>query len=70
MKFNCNNEKETEILEENIEKYKDPNMLINIISQVNQVKGNKKKYKDVRKIDLGLCKKDLISFRKKEGCIL
>ena len=66
MKFNCNNEQETETLEENIKKYKEPNMLVNIISQVNQVKGNKKKYKDVRKIDLGLCKKDLISFRKKK----
>ena len=66
MKFNCNNEEEVKILEENLIKYKEPNMLVNIISQVNQVKGNKKKFKDVRKIDLGLCRKDLISFSKKK----
>ena len=66
MKFNCNNEEEVKILEDNLEKYKEPNMLVNIISQVNQVKGSKKKFKDVRKIDMGLCRKDLISFRKKK----
>lgn len=66
MKFNCNNEEEVKILEENLEKYKEPNMLVNIISQVNQVKGTKKKFKDVRKIDMGLSKKDLISFKKKK----
>ena len=66
MKFNCNNEEEVKILEENLEKYKEPNMLVHIISQINQVKANTKKFKDVRKIDLGLCRKDLISFRKKK----
>ncbi len=66
MKFNCNNEEEVKILEENLVKYKEPNMLVNVISKVNQVKGTKKKFKDVRKIDMGLCKKDLISFRKKK----
>jgi len=66
MKFNCNNEEEVKVLEENLIKYKEPNMLVNIISQVNQIKGDKKKFKDVRKIDMGLCKKDLISFRKKK----
>ena len=65
-KFNCNNPEEVKILEENLEKYKQPNMLVNIISQVNNIKGKKKKFKDVRKIDLGLCRKDLISFRKKK----
>ena len=66
MKFNCNNEEEVKILEENLIKYQEPNMLVNIISQVNQVKGTKKKFKDVRKIDMGLSKKDLISFKKKK----
>jgi len=66
MKFNCNNEEEVKILEGNLIKYKEPNMLVNIISQVNQVKGTKKKFKDVRKIDMGLSKKDLISFKKKK----
>ena len=66
MKFNCNTPEEVKILEENLEKYKQPNMLVNIISQVNNIKGKKKKFKDVRKIDLGLCRKDLISFRKKK----
>ena len=66
MKFNCNTEEEVKILEENLIKYKEPNMLVNIISQVNKIKGNKKKFKDVRKIDMGLCRKDLISFKKKK----
>ncbi len=66
MKFNCNTEEEVKILEENLEKYKEPNMMVNIISQVNQVKGKKRKFKDVRKVDLGLCRKDLISFKKKK----
>ena len=66
MKINCNNEEEVKLLEQNLEKYKEPNMLVNIISQINQVKGKTKKFKDVRKIDMGLCKKDLISFKKKK----
>ena len=66
MKFNCNNEEEVKILEKNLEKYKEPHLLVNVISQINHVKGNKKKFKDVRKIDMGLCRKDLISFRKKK----
>ena len=66
MKFNCNNEEEVKVLENNLIKYKEPNMLVNIISQINKVKGNKKKFKDVRKIDMGLCRKDLISFKKKK----
>jgi len=66
MKFNCNSEEEVKILEENLIKYKEPNMLVNIISKVNQVKGTKKKFKDIRKIDMGLSKKDLISFKKKK----
>ena len=66
MKINCNNEEEVKVLEQNLEKYKEPNMLVNIISQINQVKGKTKKFKDVRKIDMGLCKKDLISFKKKK----
>ena len=66
MKINCNNEEEVKVLEQNLEKYKEPNMLVNIISQINQIKGKTKKFKDVRKIDMGLCKKDLISFKKKK----
>ena len=66
MKINCNNEEEVKVLEQNLVKYKEPNMLVNIISQINQVKGKTKKFKDVRKIDMGLCKKDLISFKKKK----
>ena len=58
MKINCNNEDEVKTLEMNLEKYKEPNMLVNIISQINQVTKNKKKFKDIRKIDMGLCKKD------------
>jgi hypothetical protein len=65
MKINCNNEEEVKVLEQNLEKYKEPNMLVNIISQINNT-GKIKKFKDIRKVDMGLCKKDLISFKKKK----
>jgi len=37
-----------------------------IISQVNNPNARKIKFKDVRKIDIGMCKKDLICYRKKK----
>ena len=49
MKFNCNTEEEVKILEENLVKYKEPNMLVNIISQVNNIKGKKKNLKTLEK---------------------
>ena len=37
-----------------------------ILSQVNNPNARKIKFKDVRKIDIGLCKKDLVCYRKKK----
>ena len=66
MKVNCTTEEESKILDKNLKTYKEPNMLVNIISQINSVKAGIKKFKDVRKVDMGLCKKDLLSFKKKK----
>jgi len=66
MKVNCTTEEETQALDDNLVEYKEPNMLVNVISYINSVKGDVKKYKDIRKVDMGLCKKDLISFKKKK----
>ena len=60
IKINCNNEKETKNLDELIKK--EQNIFVNSLSQVK----NKKKYKDVKKIDIGLCEKDILSYRKKK----
>ena len=60
IKINCLSKKETNILEdklENCDKYNS----INQISFVN----SSRNYKDVKKINIGLCKTDLLSYRKK-----
>ena len=42
-----------------------------ILSQINTVTGKVKKFKDIRKIIVGMSKKDLINVRKKkEKCVL
>jgi hypothetical protein len=66
MKVNCTTEEESTLLDENLVTYKEPNMLVNILSQINSVKAGIKKFKDVRKVDFGLCKKDVIRFEKKK----
>jgi hypothetical protein len=38
---------------------------MHILNQINERKGKKHKFKDVRKIDIGLCSKDIRSYRKK-----
>jgi len=63
MKFNCFSEEE---LNELIEKTKSEKCLDNhIISKLNDT-GGRARYRDVRKISVGLCKKDVISHRSKE----
>jgi len=64
VKINCNNEKEVEELETKITNSK--NIEVTILSKVNNPNARKVKFKDIRKIDIGLSKKDLISYRKKK----
>ena len=64
IKINCDTPEEVTDLENNIKKQE--NIDIHILSQVNNPNARKVKFKDVRKIDIGLSKKDLISYRKKK----
>ena len=62
IKITCNNVEEVNKLEENL---KDIHSLdVNILTQVNNPNARKTKFKDIRKIDIGLCKKDLTCYRK------
>ena len=66
MKCVCITDEETRILEDKIKSEKC--IYVDIISKINNPNARKIKYKDVRKINIGLCKKDLISYRiKKKG---
>ena len=64
IKINCLNPEETELLEKKIKDLKTCN--VDIICQVNNPNARKIKYKDVRKINVGISLKDLLSFRKKK----
>lgn len=64
IKINCDTPEQVTELENNIKKQQ--NIDVNILSQVNNPNARKVKFKDVRKIDIGLSKKDLISYRKKK----
>ena len=62
IKINCTNEKESNELNKLISNEK--NINVSIISNLK----TDKHYKDVRKIDIGICQKDLLSYRmKKKG---
>lgn len=63
MKINCINENEVIELEKLI---KENNIQFDIIQQVNNPAARKVKFKDIRKISSGFCKKDLTSYRKKK----
>ena len=64
IKINCDTPEEVVVLENKIKTEK--NIDIHILSQVDNPNARKVKFKDVRKIDVGLSKKDLISYRKKK----
>ena len=64
IKINCDTPEQVTELENNIKKNK--NVDVHILSQVNNPNARKTKFKDVRKIDIGLSKKDLVSYRKKK----
>ena len=60
IKINCNSEKEHNTLLNHINEQK--NIFVTELSSIT----NKKKFKKVKKIDIGLCEKDIISYRKKQ----
>ena len=62
IKITCNDVNEVDKLEKKLENIE--GLDINILKQVNNPDARKTKFKDIRKIDVGLCKKDLISYRK------
>ena len=64
MKVNSIDEEEVIKLEEYIANEK--NIIVDTISRVNNISGDKKIFKDIRKITIGISKKDLINFRKKK----
>jgi len=67
MKFNSQNKEELNIILEKLEVYKKKNFYIDeyIITNINNPEG-RIKFKDVRKISIGINKKDLISYRCKK----
>lgn len=68
MKTVCNTKEESEILNEKIKLEENNCVNINIIKMIDNPNARKIKYKDIRKINIGLSKKDLITFRiKKKG---
>ena len=64
MKVNCLTKDESNVLEEQLKNTKGV-VITDIIQQIDNPNARKVKYKDVRKINIGLCK-DLTSYRTKE----
>jgi len=64
MKVNCTTKEEVEVLEEKLKNTKGI-LIVDIIAQIDNPNARKVKFKDVRKINVGLCKKDLTSYRTK-----
>ena len=64
IKINSENQESVDILEDKIKNT--DNIQVDIISKVDNITGKVKKFKDIRKIIIGISKKDLINFRKKK----
>ena len=63
-KINCNSKEEVVELENKIKS--NVNVKETIITQIDNMHNKRHKFKDIRKIDMGLCKSDLLSCRKKK----
>lgn len=63
MKFNFTSKEDIEIVEKKLEKlkYVEQNIITQIINPEGRIK-----FKDIRKISIGLCKKDIVSYRTKK----
>tara|TARA_B100001059_G_scaffold15681_1_gene12832 strand:+ start:4197 stop:5261 length:1065 start_codon:yes stop_codon:yes gene_type:complete len=64
IKINSDSQESVDILENKIKNT--DNIQVDIISKIDNVTGKVKKFKDIRKIIIGISKKDLINFRKKK----
>jgi len=64
MKVNCNTKEEVSVLDKQINNVSGI-VVIDIISKIDNPNARKVKFKDVRKINVGLSKKDLTSYRTK-----
>ena len=64
MKIDCSSTEETNELEKKLEKVNGV-IITDVIQKIDNPNARKIKYKDVRKINIGLCKKDLTSYRTK-----
>jgi hypothetical protein len=64
MKINSSSPEEVKVLENVL--LNDVNMKYDIIQQIDNPNARKIKFKDIRKVESGYCKKDLISYRKKK----
>ena len=66
MKFNSLTKEEYSATLENIEKEKQNNYIEDyVIQHVDMVNGNKSKFKNIRKVSVGISKKDIMSYRSK-----
>lgn len=65
IKVSCINEEQVEVLEQNLKSQKNNIININKLSKIDNPQG-RIKFKDIRKISVGICKKDLINSRSKE----
>ena len=63
IKISCETKEESNLLNEKIKKSK--MIIVDIIKFIDNPTARKLKYKDVRKINIGIAKKDLISYRTK-----
>tara|TARA_Y100001970_G_C14249301_1_gene870605 strand:+ start:2346 stop:3395 length:1050 start_codon:yes stop_codon:yes gene_type:complete len=64
IKISSSCKEEVKVLEEKISSYK--NVFCDIIQQIDNPDARKNKFKDIRKINIGINSKDLISYRKKK----
>jgi TATA-box binding protein (TBP) (component of TFIID and TFIIIB) len=64
IKINSETKEDVEILEKHISEQE--SIQVDVISKVDSISGDVKKFKDIRKIIIGFSKKDLINFRKKK----
>ena len=63
IKVNCDTKEEVKILEEKIKNTN--NIKYDVIQQIDNPNGRKIKFKDVRKINIGVCSNDLITKKRK-----
>ena len=64
IKINCHTPEDVEKMENQIKE--ETNIQVTILSKIDNPNARKKKFKDIRKIDIGICKKDITSHRKKK----